>query len=62
MGLDTTNPGAIPGELLQWDEYFFLPYYDNLLELADVKILLQKEGIFSDCPAPLKNKERGNNV
>ncbi len=40
------NPRLIDGELLQWEGYFFKPYYD-IEESKRVRELLQKEGIFS---------------
>ena len=51
MGFATTNPGIIPVEQLQWDEYFFLPYYDITSEIARAKVLLKREGIPTDSPA-----------
>jgi hypothetical protein len=32
--------------MLQWDSYFFNPYYDNPGDKERVKELLVKEGIF----------------
>jgi hypothetical protein len=40
------NPMLIDGELLQWESYFFSPYYDNPGDRERVKELLVKEGIF----------------
>jgi hypothetical protein len=40
------NPMLIDGELLQWESYFFKPYYENE-EYKRVRELLQKGGIFS---------------
>jgi hypothetical protein len=47
MCIPWKNPMLIDGELLQWDGYFFSPYYDNPGDKEKVKELLVKEGIFS---------------
>jgi hypothetical protein len=47
MGFDRKNPMLIDGALLQWEEYFFSPYYDNPKDKQRVKELLVKGGIFS---------------
>jgi hypothetical protein len=57
MGLTTGNPVTLPGEELQWDEYFFRPYYDSPGKIARIKELLQREGIFSDSLALQKREE-----
>jgi hypothetical protein len=46
MCIPWKNPMLIDGELLQWESYFFRPYYDNE-EYKVVLELLQKAGIFS---------------
>jgi hypothetical protein len=40
LGFATTNPGTIPVGQLQWDEYFFLPYYEDLDQKKRVQLLL----------------------
>jgi hypothetical protein len=47
MGFDSKTPWLIDGEMLQWEGYFFKPYYENE-EYKRVHELLQKAGIFSD--------------
>jgi hypothetical protein len=47
MCIPWKNPMLIDGELLQWDGYFFRPYYENEEEYKRIRELLQKEGIFS---------------
>jgi hypothetical protein len=47
MGFDSKNPMIITGEMLQWEGYFFMPYYDTPGDREIVKELLIKEGIFS---------------
>ena len=49
MGLAGKNPILLKGEMLQWECYFFKPYYDNPGDKERVIELLVKEGIF--CPA-----------
>jgi hypothetical protein len=53
--LSGKNPVLIDGALLQWEEYFTKPYYDNdykwLLEM------LQKDGIFSNGINSAKKKK-----
>jgi hypothetical protein len=46
MGFDSKKPWLIDGEMLQWQEYFFKPYYENE-EYKGVLELLKKAGIFS---------------
>jgi hypothetical protein len=46
MGFAGKNPMLLDGELLQWEIYFFKPYYDNE-EYKVVIELLKKAGIFS---------------
>ena len=47
MGFDSKKPRLIDGEMLQWEEYFFKPYYENE-EYKSVLELLKKEGVFSN--------------
>ncbi len=47
MGYLCKNNGLIDGALLQWEVYFFIPYYDTAEEIERVKELLIKAGIFS---------------
>ncbi len=47
MGFSGTNSFLVEGEQLQWEKYFFTPYYDNQSEYNQVIELLQREGIFS---------------
>jgi hypothetical protein len=46
MDFDTKTPLVIDGEMLQWEGYFFKPYYKNE-EYRRVSELLKKAGIFS---------------
>jgi hypothetical protein len=46
MCIPWKNPMLIDGELLQWEGYFFKPYYDNPGDKERVKDFLIKEGIF----------------
>jgi hypothetical protein len=41
------NIFVIDGAILQWEVYFFIPYYDTEEEMERVKKLLIKAGIFS---------------
>jgi len=45
MGFDSKTPCLIDGEMLQWEGYFFKPYYENE-EYKRVRELLHKDGIF----------------
>jgi hypothetical protein len=47
MGHLCRNICVIDGALLQWEVYFFIPYYDRAEERKRVKKLLIKAGIFS---------------
>ena len=49
MGFNSTNPGDIPGEQLQWAGYFFKPYYDSPAQVESIHHLLYREGIFLEC-------------
>jgi hypothetical protein len=46
MDFDTNPPLVIDGEMLQWEGYFFKPYY-KYEEYRRVSELLKKAGIFS---------------
>jgi hypothetical protein len=46
MGFAGKNPMSLDGELLQWESYFFKPYYEKE-EYKGVLALLKKAGIFS---------------
>ena len=47
MGYLCKNNGLIDGALLQWEVYFFIPYYATQEEIERVIELLIKAGIFS---------------
>ena len=46
MGFAGKNPMLLDGELLQWESYFFIPYYEKK-DYKGVLELLKKAGIFS---------------
>jgi hypothetical protein len=47
MGFNSKKPWLIDGEMLQWEGYFFYPYYENEEEYKVVLELLHRAGIFS---------------
>jgi len=57
MGFPCKNPGLIDGAMLQWEDYFFSPYYDTPDEKKRVKELLIKAGIFPGENRILKQKK-----
>jgi hypothetical protein len=56
MGFDDNKkPWLIDGDMLQWQDYFFKPYYENE-EYKGVLELLKKAGIFSsEVKSPIQN-------
>jgi hypothetical protein len=57
MGFSSKNSLVIDGERLQWEGYFFKPYYENEEEYKRIRELLQKEGIFSSVINGEKHKK-----